>query len=69
MQIYALAVVCGVGFTMSLFIGELAFVDPAMTESAKLGVLAGSLASGLVGWALLRYSAPALVKRAKESHE
>ncbi len=53
-QIYGVSLLCGVGFTMSLFIGFLAFPeDPAMTQSVKLGVLAGSLSSGLLGAALL----------------
>lgn len=48
-QLYGLACLTGIGFTMSLFIGTLAFEDLARVEALKLGVLAGSLASGLVG--------------------
>jgi len=43
----------GIGFTMSLFIGGLAFSDAAMLNNVRLGVLAGSLASGLAGCALI----------------
>ena len=56
LQLYGVSVLCGVGFTMSLFIGALAFDDPALVDAAKLGVLTGSILSGLVGWALLRWS-------------
>jgi NhaA family Na+:H+ antiporter len=50
---------CGIGFTMSLFIGALAFPDrPELVEQAKLGTLAGSLLSALLGWLLLRLAPP-----------
>ena len=58
-QIYGTALLCGIGFTMSLFIGALAFPgDPARIDAAKIGTLAGSLLSGLAGWAVLRWSKP-----------
>jgi NhaA family Na+:H+ antiporter len=41
--VYAVSIVAGIGFTMSLFIGFLAFSDPAIQEIVKLGVMAGSL--------------------------
>jgi NhaA family Na+:H+ antiporter len=44
----------GIGFTMSLFIAGLAFTEPAMLDTAKLGVLGASICAGLVGYALLR---------------
>jgi NhaA family Na+:H+ antiporter len=61
-QILGIAILAGIGFTMSLFISELAFAHaPTLNESAKLGILAGSTVSALVGIALLRAgkSAPA----------
>lgn len=54
-QIWGMAVLCGIGFTMSLFIGALAFPRHAdLIEEAKLGVLAGSLISAILGYLILR---------------
>jgi NhaA family Na+:H+ antiporter len=52
-QIWGVAAVAGIGFTVSLFIADLAYDDPALTEVAKIGIFAGSLLSGLIGAALL----------------
>lgn len=48
------ALLCGIGFTMSLFIGSLAFSDPARIADVKLGVLAGSVLAGVLGYSVLR---------------
>jgi Na+:H+ antiporter, NhaA family len=57
-QIYGVSLLCGIGFTMSLFIGGLAFDDATLSDGVKIGVLMGSLASALGGWLVLRFSAP-----------
>ena len=44
----------GIGFTMSLFVNELAFADPVLREEAKLGILLASLVAGSIGFLLLR---------------
>jgi NhaA family Na+:H+ antiporter len=58
-QLYGVAALCGIGFTMSLFIGSLAF-EQGGTDNAidnRLGILFGSLISGVVGYMVLRYFA------------
>ncbi len=53
-QLYGVAVLGGIGFTMSLFIGTLAFAGPEQGAAVRLGVLAGSLMSAVLGYVLLR---------------
>lgn len=55
-QFYGTAVLTGIGFTMSLFIGNLAFATPAHLAEVKIGVLGGSILSGIAGYLLLRRS-------------
>lgn len=57
-QIYGVSLLAGIGFTMSLFIGGLAFPgDAARLDAVKLGVLAGSFLSGVAGFVVLRTAA------------
>jgi NhaA family Na+:H+ antiporter len=54
-QLLGASALCGIGFTMSLFIAALAFPgQPELVEAAKIGILAGSLLSALVGFLILR---------------
>ncbi len=56
-QIYGIAILTGVGFTMSLFISSLAFEDPTTYMSSdRLAILIGSFLSGIVGYLVLRFS-------------
>lgn len=54
-QLYGVSILCGIGFTMSLFIGGLAYDSIEMQASVRMGVLAGSVASAILGYLLLRY--------------
>lgn len=53
-QLFGVSVLGGIGFTMSLFIGTLAFTDPILAAEVRIGVLVGSLLSATVGFQLLR---------------
>ncbi len=53
LTLYGVSILCGVGFTMSLFIGGLAFTDPAYMNQVRLGVLVGSFVSAIVGYFIL----------------
>ena len=54
-EIWGTSILCGIGFTMSLFISGLAFTGNALLiEEAKIGILMGSLISAIVGYAILR---------------
>ena len=58
-QLWGLSVLCGIGFTMSLFIAALAFGEgSALDSAAKIGILAGSILSALAGWLILSGTRP-----------
>jgi NhaA family Na+:H+ antiporter len=52
--LYGISLITGIGFTMSLFIGALAFPDSPLVEVAKSGTIVGSLLSAVAGYAVLR---------------
>jgi len=58
MQLYGVALLCGIGFTMSLFVGSLAFEQggPDYAIDDRLGILLGSLLSGVAGYVVLRFA-------------
>lgn len=55
-HMHAVSAIGGIGFTMALFVGGLAFAGPSYQDSVRLGVMTGSLASALGGLALLRHA-------------
>lgn len=57
-QLWAASALAGIGFTMSIFIGELAFTDPALISEAKIGILLASLSAGAWGAFLLNRALP-----------
>ena len=57
-QIHGLSLLAAIGFTMSLFIGNLAFADAALVDAVKLGVLSGSLVAALLGFFILKAVLP-----------
>ena len=59
LQVYGVSMLCGIGFTMSLFIASLAYQDRAVYDAAVLGILAASVIAALVGLAWLRAVLPA----------
>jgi len=63
MQVIGISLLAGVGFTMSIFVANLAFYGNAhMLDSAKVGIILGSLISGIAGYLVLRFSKKNLVK-------
>jgi Na+:H+ antiporter, NhaA family len=62
--LFGAAWLCGIGFTMSLFIGTLAFGEGGLLDMSKIGILAASLASGVgAGVFLMRVGKPVAVSR------
>ena len=59
-HIYGLAALCGIGFTMSLFIGTLAFTSAELEREVRLGVLVGSTLSAILGTIILLTAKPAV---------
>ena len=51
---YGIALCCGIGFTMSLFVSLLAFPPGEAQEMAKVGIFVGSIVSGILGYIVLR---------------
>ena len=57
-QMYGMSLLCGIGFTMALFVANLAFISPEHLEMAKLSILVGSTLSALLGAVVLTRMIP-----------
>ena len=57
-QLFGVSFLAGIGFTMSMFISELAFNDTQFVEIAKVGIITASLLSAIIGMAILAFSLP-----------
>ncbi|MGR3757767.1 MAG: Na+/H+ antiporter NhaA [Tranquillimonas sp.] len=69
LHIYGIACLAGIGFTMSLFIGSLSFSNPELTNEVRLGVLAGSTVSAVLGYAVLMLGSRQSGEREAEAEE
>lgn len=68
MSMYGIAIMCGIGFTMSLFIGSLAFEGlPDKDFDERIGIMAGSLASSVLGYLVLDRSLPRTRQRRQKT--
>ncbi len=61
-QLYGVSLLAGIGFTMSLFIGALAYVDPEHQTLVRIGVISGSMLSGILGALVLTFAKPKTVE-------
>lgn len=68
LDLYGVSLLCGIGFTMSLFIGGLAFLDdsPNYIALVKLGILCGSVVAGVMGFVILKLSLPSKIPSDRE---
>ena len=66
-QVTGTALLCGIGFTMSLFIGLLAFDDPEVQNHVKVGILMGSVVAGVLGAIVLGASSRRTSKASGET--
>jgi Na+:H+ antiporter, NhaA family len=57
-QVFGVALLTGIGFTMSLFLGALAFPTDTLHGEVRIGVLAGSTCAAIAGAAFLRFASP-----------
>ena len=66
LQFFGVAALTGIGFTMSLFIGTLAFEDDSFGARVRIGVLTGSVLSAVLGYLILRFAATSPAVRAQD---
>jgi NhaA family Na+:H+ antiporter len=66
-QFWGMSCLAGIGFTMSLFVSELAFASESLIANAKIGILAGSLVSAILGYVVLHFVLPRDGRVAKDT--
>jgi NhaA family Na+:H+ antiporter len=68
MQFWGMSCLAGIGFTMSLFVTELAFTSESLIASAKIGILVASLVSAVAGYVVLHFTLPRQGRSAEDIH-
>jgi NhaA family Na+:H+ antiporter len=58
-HLLGVSIIAGIGFTVALFVANLSFTDPHLTDMAKIGILSASLVAGVLGYAVLRFGSRA----------
>ena len=69
LQLYGISLLTGIGFTVSMFVGDLAFGSAIAIETAKLAVIIGSLLSAVAGFVVLRHAELVSASQAARDHE
>jgi NhaA family Na+:H+ antiporter len=69
MQVTGAATLAGIGFTVSLFITELAFSDRGVIDDARIGIFAASIVAGIAGYLVLRMAKPAPREAQQETEQ
>ncbi len=67
-KVFGVGLLAGVGFTMAIFIANLAFTDqPILTNSAKIGILIGSFLAGIIGYIIMRFATREYAEKLKKA--
>lgn len=69
LHLWATSILSGIGFTMSIFISELGFTDPAMIADAKIAIFVASFIAAIAGYSILAKTLPVSAKTAAPKHD